>query len=125
MRIGVQLGVNPGAAEVISARLSMKWDPSEVVVFREAPPEGEFDGLLLIRQGWGAPLINPPLMDVVEISAGTEDLDDVIYQADAKLGRLTKSYLVRRSTRSFLTREAEVSRRELLMGARKGFRRYS
>lgn len=130
MRIGVQLtGIDSKAADAISKHLSVKWDPAEVIVFRDTPAEGELDGVLLFGDGQAMPSAAAPLTDTVDVSGQPEDaaaaVDDMIFQVDAKLGRLTKSHLARQSTRSYLTQQSKFSRRELLTGARKGFRRYS
>ena len=129
MRIGVQLtGIDSDSADVISVHLGMKWDPSEVIVFRDAPAGGKLDGLLLIGDG-PAPPDSGLITDTVDVGDGPEgvhaNLDDIIFQADVKLGRLTKSYLARQSTQSYLKGNAKLSRRELLLGVTKDFQRYS
>lgn len=123
------MGIAPNVADIISAHLSTKWDPSELVIFRDTPVEGEFDGLLLVGDGSAAPFTGGLVTDTVEVEGGLEAvrtaLDDIIFQVDAKLGRLMKSYLARQNTRSYLTGDAKLSRRELLTGVTKDFRRYS
>ncbi len=130
MKVGVQLaGLEPKLADAIAIHLNTKWDPAEVLVFRNSVADGEFDGLLIFGDGRPAPSARALVTDSVDLRGGAggtqAPLGDILFQADAKLGRLTKSYLTRQSTRSFLTRDAKFSRRELLAGARKGFRRYS
>ena len=99
-----------------------------MTVFQGAP-EGELDGLLVVGDGRGSSYDGAALTDTLQVGEGGMGpgvpTDDLTFQIDAKLGRLTKSYIVRESTRSYLTGGTTFSRRDLLGGARKGFRRYS
>ena len=130
MRIGVQMsGLEPKVADRISIHLNTKWDPSKVIVFRDEPAEGELDGLLLLGGSKASPYSEALITEAVDVPTGCGEsgasMDDVLFQTDAKLGRLSSSYLAKQSTRSFLTREATLSRRELFTGVRRGFRKYS
>ena len=129
MRVGVQLtGIGPKVADAILSHLSTKWNRPEVIVLGGPRSEGELDGLLLIGDGRALPYAHSAITETVEFgdSGGTAVLmDDLILQVDAKLGRLTSSPLLDEGTRSFLTPGATVSRRDLLTGARNGFRRFS
>ena len=130
MRIGVQLsGLDPQVAELVSDHLRMKWDEPGIIVFRDAPAEGELDGLLLIGNGRASADSGVAITDTAELSedqTGTPvSTDDLIFQIDAKLGRLTRSGVVRENTPSSLTPETRFSRRDLFAGVRKGFRGYS
>ncbi len=121
--------MDPKVAGAISSHVNAKWDPSRVIVFVDAPAEGELDGLLLIGSSVPAPYTEALVTDRVEVPDGCGEsgvlMEDVLFQTDAKLGRLSRSKLATLSTKSYLTREATVSRRELLTGVRRGFRKHS
>ncbi len=128
MKVGVQLlGLDQQTMGAVVAHVNENWKPDEVVVMPENQSGSGQHGLLIVGR---RPLPIPgemPITDVVEVSDGPGGvrLDDLLFQLDAKLGRLTKSYLARQSLRSFLSRDAKVSRRELLMGARGTFEGHS
>jgi Fe-S-cluster-containing hydrogenase component 2 len=124
--VGLQLvGVGPELEKAIVSHVFEKWDPEEVAVFQETTGDAELDGILVVGDGRPAPPGGVLVSDSLKLNSGSVQVPEVLFQIDAKLGRLTKSYLAKQATRTFMTRDAGFSRRELLLGVTKGFRRPS
>ena len=118
------VGVSPALEKAISLHVAERWDPGEVAVFQETTGDTELDALLVV--GDGAPAKGGALVtDSLKLDPSTALVPEVLFQVDAKLGRLTKSYLTKQATRSYMTRDGAFSRRELLLGVTKSFQRPS
>src|SRR5271157_2191883 len=128
MRVAVQLaGLEPKLGDAVAAHVEESWNPGQVAVSRELPPAGELDGLLVVSGGSAPKRADALITEIVQVGPadGETALGDTLFQVDAKLGRLSRSHLARESAKSFLTKEASVTRRELILGVRTGFRKYS
>lgn len=119
------MGVGPAIEEAIASHVAERWDPGEVALLRETVGDIELDGLLVVGSGDTARPAGILVADSLRLDPATAEVSEVLFQIDAKLGRLTKSHLARQATRSYMTREAGFSRRELLLGVTKGFQRPS
>ena len=119
------VGVGPALEKAIALHVAEKWDPGEVAVFQETTGDTELDGLLIVGDGKQAPAGGVLVTDSLRLDPATAQVPEVLFQIDAKLGRLTKSYLAKQATRPYMSREGAFSRRELLLGVTKGFQRPS
>lgn len=117
--------MGPALEKAISLHVAERWDPGEVVVFKETAGDTEVDGLLVVGDGGPTPPREVLVTDSLRLDPATAQVPEVLFQIDAKLGRLTRSYLAKQATRSYMTQDGAFSRRELLLGVTKGFQRPS
>jgi len=124
--VGLQLvGVGPELEKAIISHLAERWDPAEVSVLHESTGDGELDALLVVGDLHPTRRGDALVADSLRLDSDTTLIPEILFQIDAKLGRLTKSYLAKQATRSYVTRDGGLSRRELLLGVTKGFKRPS
>ena len=119
------MGVRPDLEKSIVSHVAGKWDPGEVTVLQESTGV-ELDGLLFVGRSPPTQSEGALVTDSLKLDSRAAQVPEVLFQVDAKLGRLTKSHLAKQATRSFMTRDGGgFSRRELLLGITKGFQRPS
>ncbi len=130
MRIGVQItGLGKDVTDAVVAHLRRNWGGEDVMIFRDVPAEGDLDVLLLVGGNQPISAGREVLTDVLAMEDGLPppeaEPSDLVFQIDAKLGRLRGSQLARPRTEPLATGGAKLTRRDLFMGSVKGIRKYS
>jgi ferredoxin len=117
------VGLSTDTCDAITSHIDNKWGSFVVEISRDRPPQDKIDGLLTVFAAGSSPGPDTP-EEVIEITAFDESsvAGDLLFQIDAKLGRLTRSDLGTNNTRPLFEESTRTSRREFLLSVRTGFR---
>jgi len=126
MKVCVELvGLPEDTATEVRDKVQSDWPRNTVFISPDDPAPNGIDCLLIVARGNSGP--NEEEFALVEkIDTEHQDQEQIMFQVNAKLGKLTRSDLVRAKPSSFLNdKSKQVSRRDLFSGLRSGFTTYS
>jgi ferredoxin len=120
------LGLTSVLTDAIISHIRENWSLDEVfIVPSGGSPEGELEGYLLISGGRSMVHRTAYVNEELDVEGVDESLaGELFFHIDAKLGRLTRSD-ISEAIRPLIGRDQTISRRNLLLGAARGFASYS